>query len=64
MLPTPLLTVAEVGDFLRLKQETVYLLIAKEDLPAFKVGGQWRFDVEEIRAWFKHKHTAPAAKTN
>ena len=62
---TPLLTVAEIGHFLQLKSETVYLLISKEGLPASKVGGQWRFDIEEVRVWFKQQrsttHIKPSA---
>ena len=49
----PLLTSADMSAFLRLKSETIHMLITKEGLPASKVGGQWRFDIEEVRAWFK-----------
>ena len=36
---------------LRLSQRTVYKLLAEGRLPAMKVGGQWRFDRDEVRAW-------------
>ena len=45
----------EISAFLKLKSETIYALINKEGLPASKVGGQWRFDIEEVKAWFKQQ---------
>ena len=54
----PLLTVADVSTFLKLKSETIYMLITKEGLPASKVGGQWRFDIEEVKVWFRQQRPA------
>ena len=51
----PLLNVADISAFLKLKSETIYMLITREGLPASKVGGQWRFDIEEVTAWFKQQ---------
>lgn len=49
------LTASEVAELLKLNPETVYNLIAKEDLPATKVGGQWRFLESEIHEWFESR---------
>ncbi len=48
-----LLTLKEVAKFLNIDQLTVYRLVAKKRLPAFKVGGQWRFTHSMIEAWLK-----------
>jgi excisionase family DNA binding protein len=61
-MPEPLLTASEVAQFLRLNVETVYALVAKEDLPASKVGGQWRFEEAKIRTWLEARH-APRDET-
>ena len=37
------LTIREVARFLRIKDRTVYALASKGEIPAFKVGRQWRF---------------------
>jgi excisionase family DNA binding protein len=50
-MPEPLLTAADVAAWLKLNIETVYDLIAKDQLPAIKIGGQWRFQEAQIRAW-------------
>ena len=37
------LTIREVAKYLRIKERTVYNLAQKGEIPAFKVGRQWRF---------------------
>ena len=46
-----LLTIKEVADYLSVDRYTVYRLLAKKNLPAFKVGNQWRFERKMIEAW-------------
>ncbi|MBN1547941.1 MAG: helix-turn-helix domain-containing protein [Syntrophaceae bacterium] len=41
-------TAKEVGDYLRLNKNTVINLAGKGDLPGFKIGRSWRFDMNEI----------------
>jgi excisionase family DNA binding protein len=43
-----LLTIAEVVKYLSVDKFTVYRLVTKKKIPAFKVGGQWRFKKEMI----------------
>jgi excisionase family DNA binding protein len=49
------LTTREVAELFQLHVETVYDLIAREGLPATKLGGSWRFDEGELRKWFKQR---------
>ncbi len=48
---TPMLTVGEVADYLRVHPSTIFRLLKRKELPAFKVGGDWRFNMEEIERW-------------
>jgi excisionase family DNA binding protein len=45
-----LLTIQEVAGYLDVNRFTVYRLISQKKIPAFKVGGQWRFKQEMIEA--------------
>lgn len=42
------LTANEVADMLRVSYSTVVALANKGDIPAFRVGGMWRFHREAI----------------
>ena len=46
-----LLTIQEVAAYLQVDRYTVYRLLAKKKLPAFKVGNQWRLNRKMINAW-------------
>ena len=50
-----LLTVKEVATFLAVTERTVYRLVKDHRLPAYKVGGQWRFKVDLIEAWMRRE---------
>ena len=43
----------EISQYLRIHPHTIRQLAAREKIPAFKTGGQWRFDVEMINAWIQ-----------
>jgi excisionase family DNA binding protein len=45
------LTLAEVADYLRINRSTVYRLIKGGTLPGFKIGSDWRFNIESIDRW-------------
>ena len=47
------LTLEEVADFLQIHPSTVYRLLKKHQIPAFKVGSDWRFNQESIEEWVK-----------
>jgi excisionase family DNA binding protein len=44
-----LVSLAEAARALGVSERTVRRLIAKRQLPAYKVGGQWRVDLDEVR---------------
>ena len=47
----PLLTTEQVARYLRVDKFTVYRLVSRKKIPAFRVGNQWRFKQEMIEAW-------------
>jgi excisionase family DNA binding protein len=44
-----MVSLAEAARALGVSERTVRRLIAKRQLPAYKVGGQWRVDLDEVR---------------
>jgi excisionase family DNA binding protein len=46
-----ILTLENVADYLRVHPSTIYRLLKKRQLPAFKVGRDWRFNLESIDRW-------------
>ena len=57
-MPEPLLSAADIAVWLKLNVETVYDLIAQHQLPAMKIGGQWRFQEAEVRNWLERHNAA------
>ena len=56
-----LLTLDRVAEYLNVNKFTVYRLLAQKDLPAFKVGSQWRFKRELVDAWLTKNAKNPQA---
>ncbi len=46
-----MMTVKEVSDYLRIHPSTVYRQVKRGGFPAFKVGSDWRFNIESIDRW-------------
>jgi excisionase family DNA binding protein len=46
-----ILTLKEVSEYLRVHRSTVYRLLRKHELPAFKIGSEWRFSISAIDEW-------------
>ena len=51
-----IMTVKEVADYLKVNERTVYRMAAANTIPAFKVGGSWRFKQAEIEEWIQKQH--------
>jgi excisionase family DNA binding protein len=50
-MPEQLLTLEQVAEYLNVDKFTVYRLLNDKELPAFKVGNQWRFKRKMIENW-------------
>ena len=46
-----ILTLDEVAAYLKAGKRTVYRLAQKGEIPAFKLGGTWRFRRSELDIW-------------
>jgi excisionase family DNA binding protein len=46
-----ILTLENIADYLRVHPSTIYRMLKKRQLPAFKVGRDWRFYRESIDRW-------------
>jgi excisionase family DNA binding protein len=54
-----LLTVKEVAALLRVSAQTLYKMLEHGEIPAVKVGSQWRFDRDRIREWLQQRSSDP-----
>ena len=50
-----LMNIREAAGYLRLSSMTVYRLAQKKAIPAFKVGGNWRFKKDLLDNWLTRK---------
>jgi excisionase family DNA binding protein len=57
-----LLTTREVVDRLQLDRVTIYKMVKDGDLPALRLGGQWRFSEEALGAWLSNRREEPFAE--
>lgn len=47
------MTIGDVAAYLKVTDRTIYRLAAANKIPAFKVGGMWRFLKQDIEVWIK-----------
>jgi excisionase family DNA binding protein len=45
------MTLQEIADYLRVTRSTIHRLLKRNQIPAFRIGRHWRFNVEEIENW-------------
>ena len=48
-------TLDEVAAYLKVGKRTIYRLVAEKKIPAFKVGGAWRFTRSDLDNWIKQQ---------
>jgi len=53
MTQEQLLSVAQVAEYLNVDKFTIYRLVTNGQIPAFKVGNQWRFKKKLIERWLR-----------
>jgi excisionase family DNA binding protein len=49
------MTLEEVAAWLHAHPMTIYRLLREHKIPAFKIGGDWRFKREAIERWIKRQ---------
>jgi excisionase family DNA binding protein len=53
-----LLTLDEAAALLQVSKRTLQRMIKTSELPAFKVGGQWRLRETQLRQWVEHRQSS------
>jgi excisionase family DNA binding protein len=54
-----LLTLPEAAELLHVSTRTLQRMIQRKDLPAFKVGGQWRVRESQLTRWIEGREGRP-----
>lgn len=52
----------EVARYLRVHRSTVFRLLKRKDLPGFKMGSDWRFNLESIDHWLEEAEARSAIR--
>jgi excisionase family DNA binding protein len=52
------LTIDDLAEYLKMGRTKLYRMAQDGEIPASKVGNQWRFDREEIDQWMKSQRPA------
>ena len=55
---TDILMIKDVAEYLKVTERTIYRLAAAKKIPAFKVGGSWRFSRADIERWIQQQSSA------
>jgi len=63
-IPSNVLTVVELADYLHVHASTIYRMIRRGNLPAFKVGSELRFVRDDIDRWRLGQETAAQSPRN
>jgi excisionase family DNA binding protein len=53
--PLKILTIREVCEYLHLSPATVYRILRRTDIPAFRIGKSWRFSLLELDRWIERR---------
>lgn len=57
-----IMTIGEVADYLKVTERTIYRLAGAKQIPAFKVGGSWRFSKADIDRWIQQQSASALQK--
>lgn len=50
-----ILTIKELSDYLKVSEKTIYRMVSRNEIPAFKMGTTWRFQKLAIEEWIKNQ---------
>lgn len=57
-----IVTAKEIAQYLKLTESTIYKLASTGELPGFRIGKSWRFDMDEILKRIKDEKKSRAGK--
>ena len=59
-----MMTIKEVAEYLSVHEKTIYRLVKSGELPALRVGGQWRFEKKVLDSWIQNRTHGEKAQPN
>ncbi len=59
-MATQIVTVRDLASYLHCHQSTIYRLAKRGEIPAFRLGGSWRFKIDDIDRWSTRQMTVRA----
>lgn len=59
-MTTDIMLIKELAEYLKINEKTAYRYAAEGKIPAFKVGGAWRFRRDEIEKFTKGEYMLPS----
>lgn len=59
-----LLTLEELAKYLKISKHTLYKMLEKGEIPAFKIANQWRFKKSEIDKWIEQQRKTTLKEQN
>jgi excisionase family DNA binding protein len=59
MMRRKFLTVDELSEYLHVHKTTIYRMLKQEKLPGFRVGTDWRFDLDVVEQWVRDQKNKP-----
>ena len=57
---SPVMTVAEAAAFLKVSDDVLYPMLARGEIPAGKVKGQWRLIEDDLLNWLRSQYSVKA----
>ena len=57
-----IVTVKDLAKYLHCHQSTIYRLVKRREIPGFRLGGGWRFKLDEIDSWCRRATVHRGAK--
>ena len=61
LMTDEVLTIKELSSYLKTSEKTIYRLLSKNEIPAFKIGNAWRFKTVDIERWIEEKNKEAGA---
>jgi excisionase family DNA binding protein len=50
-VPSRLMTVRDLSEYLHVHISTIYRMLRQREIPAFRIGSDWRFNIESVDRW-------------
>lgn len=59
-----IMTIEEISEYLKTSKYTIYRLIREKAIPASRLGGQWRFQKNQVDQWFSNQCITKSKERN